>query len=65
MARAALPNKTRELLERVEAGDREACLDLAQLYKPENITELVLFVRPDGGIPTDLFDRLADSFSIL
>lgn len=42
-----LPNKTLELIDRVERGDREAALDLVELYKPENIDDLVLFVAPE------------------
>lgn len=57
-----LPNKTLELIDKVEAGDRAAALDLAELYKPETISEFCDFVRPERPIPTWLFDALADAY---
>lgn len=56
-----LPNKTLELIDRVERGDREAALDLVELYKPENIDDLVLFVAPEHPPSTAVFDALADA----
>lgn len=59
----AVPAKTRKLMDRIEAGDREAAFDLARLYRPDDLTDLVRFVWPDGAPPTTLFDTLADAYN--
>lgn len=57
------PVKTRDLLSRVEAGDREAAFDLARLLRPDTLTELVEFVSPLCPPTPALFDVLADAHS--
>lgn len=58
-----LPVKTLELIDRVEMGDAVAALDLVQLYKPDDIRDLVEFVYPDAPPQPWLFDALCDAFN--
>lgn len=58
----ALPVKTRNLIDRIESGDREAAYDLARLYRPDDITDLVEFVSPGLAPTTRTFDTLADAY---
>lgn len=62
MSVAPLAIKTLELIERVEAGDREAAFDLAQLYKPDSVRDFVEFVATNGAVTAGMFDVLADAY---
>lgn len=58
-----LPAKTQGLVDEVEQGNKEAAHELARIYRPDDTTDLVRFVHPDGAPPTWLFDNLADAFT--
>lgn len=62
---ASLPNKTRNLLDRIEHGDRLAAYDLARLYRPDDITDLIELVCPDRQVPSRVFDALADAYAMV
>lgn len=63
MASPARVSTALELVERIEAGDREAAYDLARLYRPDNVDDFVQFVCPDHPPAPWLFDALADAYS--
>lgn len=63
MTGPASVSKTLELIERVEAGDREAAFDLARLYRPDSTDDFVRFVVPDRIPPPWLFDALCDAYT--